>query len=759
MGGRQSVYLFNPPKVDPMFKDIGCVGLKRDDYGKNGAGKIIAPPFYYKKFVAKTYNDIQNEIINTLREISPITPIQPPPDDMSYLNEEVNTNTSQGETSAPSPATSYTAEIVEEFASKQNVFVTLKNLVLKRKQQQEKNAQSVTKKNVNPPTGDGNVYGPVYFLVAQSQVDKTFEGYLYFPSMTKDMKRYRNYIQLGMAHRWMRTFLYSRTFSRRPVGLIPRTRESTKCEIYNYTSQTSRRTGGLFNRGSVITRAGDPLKYGCTTDTTNNNSDVTRRCMESEQILREQGTYKTGAGFDNKSGIDYGTDVISAEKSYYPAVYFHTYRIDTNHVSISPYMNKNGFDHLILNIVVSGMEMFSGCDYMLISPNKRILFKLNENSLSLYVNTVLTDPSRVIIQKMPKLTPQMKALLQRLGRNIPNVMQKNLPSNPLIGKNAEVNLSQKCYDEPKFMDKMMILRKYNFNGTGDRYIIEENMLNVYALDIDGVENVAFSIEAINPKVTSEPPYALLIDNMGHLRVYDNNDKEVTSPIFKNAFSFEGQPNEDGTLNDGQNINDINQTNNDFSDEYDPNADYRRRFLNLVAYLQFKGLLKELIGLNDDLLPDDNKLIFRQTYDSVAIYDSNQDFVQRIIDLVNFIEVHYHTTIDQSFIDAYLQSKGMSIPEEDIAKESQKLYENVPTYNQENDNVVRIQDLKKYMRQYNILKDQAIYDDKELNKQMNDLPITSQIDNSQYNTMADYEARYMNLKSHYPLAGFEEEMNI
>ena len=45
MGKGQSKYIFNPPKVDPMFKDIGCVGLKRDDYKGDDAGKLSSHHF------------------------------------------------------------------------------------------------------------------------------------------------------------------------------------------------------------------------------------------------------------------------------------------------------------------------------------------------------------------------------------------------------------------------------------------------------------------------------------------------------------------------------------------------------------------------------------------------------------------------------------------------------------------------------------------------------------------------------------------
>lgn len=761
MGKAHSKYIFNPPKVDPMFRDIGCVGLKRDDYKGENAGKLAAPPFLHYKFTAKTYRDLQLQIGKIFQSISPTTETVEI-EDTSFLNSDmISMPTNEGfisfEENDPN-------NITEHFANR-NPFITLKNLILRKKKSVA--AANIPPQKLPPVTGNGNIYGPVYFLVAQDPSNKSFEGFLYFPSMTKNRVRYRNYIELGISHRWMHTLLYSRTYARTPVGLIPKKRENTKCETYNYTSSSYR--GNIFLRLfglGVLTKIGDPLKYGCRTDTSSGNTNIARACMEREDILREQGTFKDGSGYNPKTGMDYGTDVISSEKSYYPAVYFHTYQLDTSKPSFAPYMNNKGFDSLQLNIMVSDMDMYYGCDYMLISPNSRIMLNLNKNSFALFINSKSINPARVVISKNNRLNNQIEQLMRRLGMRI-NIKtqppplpptQTQIPSNPLSGPLAYLDLNKQCYDEPRFTDGLLTLKKYNIKGVGNRYIIEDKNLNVYTLDEGDVEDVAFTIEVVNPNTTSQPPYALLLDNTGRLRVYDNNDKEVTSPKLIEAFAYDGQPNPDGSdytsssqFISGQDEQDIDKCFNK-DEPYNAAKSYRCRLLNLIAYLQYRGLLKDLIGSQDSENPDENIQQFRIIYEEVATFNSTEDYIRRIIDLVNYIEVHYQTTIDENIINSYYNGKGIEIDDDEVVQDQRPVYDKVNQYNEPDDIKQRMVNLQTYMKSYNILKEEPVYDANALEKQSKELPLTSQLDHniSRYDKDTDYEHRLMNLQSYYPV---------
>ena len=739
MGKAQSKYFFNPPKVDPMFKDIGCVGLKRDDYKGDDAGKLTSPPFLHYRFNAKNYRDLQLQIGKIFQSISPSVEA-PKIEDTSLLNINMITE----------PVTEgFNTDIIETFVINKRNY-NLQQIVL-----QQKQSNQISQNNIS---GNRNVYGPVYFLVAQDPSNKSFEGFLYFPSMTKNKTRYRNYFELGISHRWMHTLLYSRTYARTPVGLIAKKRENTKCETYNYTKQLNSGRNkflnfikGLFNVSQYIL-IGDPIKYGCRTNTTSNDPKIARACMESEEILKEQGTFKDGSGYHKDTDMDYGTDVISSEKAYYPAVYYHTYQIDTSKPSFAPYMNSAGFDNLQLNILVSDLDMYYGCNYMLISPNNRIMLNLNKNTFALFINSNIINTSKVIVKSQDRLNRNIELLLQKLNikRNMPPLKfpsqnRDEVSINTLDGALAFPDLKKACYDNPKITDGLLILKKFNIKGNGNRYVIENKTLNVYTIDEGDVEDIGYSIEVVDPNIESQPPYALLLDNTGRLRVYDNNDKEVTSPKLTQAFAYDGQPDENGLININQNKtsdkNDIEQC--FFNNEgYDAAKNYRCRLLNLIAYLQFKGLLKDLIGFQDNENPDENIQQFKIIYEKVATYNSSEDYVRRIIQLVDYIEKHYETTIDENIISSYYENK----------KKQQINYDKVPQYNNTNDSKQRILDLKNYMKTYNILKDESLYNEQALEEQSKQLPITSQLDHTipQYNKDKDYETRLMNLQSYYPV---------
>jgi len=754
------------PKVDPMFKDIGCVGLKKDDYKGNVAnsGKLDAPPFLYYRFTVPNYKELLKKLQSIFKEISPN--IQAPPlEDTSTFN----LPTFELFTNGKSASTDST-DTIEHFG---NPYSNLRNLILKRRNNARKAAASAS---FPVPTGNGPVYGPVYLLVATDAKTNFIEGFLYFPSMTIDKKKFRNYIELGNSHRWMHTLLYSRTFARKPAGLIAGSRPTTRCERYNMNPK-------------------EPIKYGCRTDTSSGNADIAGACKEGRDVLYEQGAYKDGSGIhkatDDTDAMDYGDEEVTSEKAYYPSVYFHTYRIDTSTPSFAPYMNANGFDTPQLHIMVSGMDFHYGCDYMLISPNTRIMLNLNKDSLSLFVNankintitTTRVNPNYAAIDRLTRhfgYNPRFNNQRSPPRTETTTTVVQNI--NPLTGPLAYADLSEQCYNHPKFTDKMLILKKFSFkpNTIGTRYVIEGKNLNVYAVDTNGVEDIGFTIEIVDPKTQSQPPYAILLDNTGRLKAYDNNDKEVTSPKLTAAFAYPGQPNPDGSDNpyssenpNGSDDIDVDDPGNCYiaNEKYNSAKNHRCRLLNLIAYLQFRGLLKEMIDM--DTAMDDNRAKFQLVYDKVATFNSAEDYVRRIIDLVNFIEVHYHITIDQSTIDSYLENKGFSSKDteqtatqdtNESASDMHKQYDNVnkSQFNESTDAQHRMVELENYMKSYNLLKDTQMYDQQALEKQAQQLPITSQLlqtttsTATKYDHDTNYQERLMNLKSYYPLSGYEDE---
>jgi hypothetical protein len=701
MGGRHSrprPVLDNPSVDKTVFTDIGCIGLKSDDYTLNSDGSIAdtnilsSAPFLWRRFTASSYKEIKANLTKIFKDIQPEIQIQ-----VQALSDDSSTNIG-----------------IEGFRS--NPHFNFKNLLLKRRQaSQNLITRAALATGLKVPTiqysGNGKVYGPVYLVIAQDPTAKKpllFEGFVYFPSMNTNGKKYKNLIELSISHRWMQTLLYSRTFARKPVTLIAGSRPNTKCEMYN---------------GNKLT--GDPIKYGCRTNVNSGDANTATACKEKPDILKEQGTYKDGSGYHDE--VDYGDDEVTSEKAYYPSVYFHTYQLNVSNPLFGPYMNSSGFSNLQLNGMTDGMEFYRGCQFMLISPNGRLLFILDKNSLNLKLNTSISD------------------------------------------------LVETCYMTPHFTDKLLTLKQYKFKGVGTRFVIEDNTLNVYATDVEGgIEDLAYSVQIVDPKAKVQSPYVMTLDNTGRLHVYNNADKDVTSPALISAFAYDGQPNPDGSENTTATNKGVASKTDGFNSQYDAEhcilggnqpydaaKAYRCRFLNLVAYMQLRGLLKTLIKEESH----DNSREYQVMYAKVDKYNSTQDYVGRIIELVNYIEVKYKTHIDETTIDEYLHKIATSSTQKSVEHTNtqtitnlnqKSIYSSAPQYNPKDDTKQRLDDLKKYMKSYNILKDEPLVDYEGLRAMTETLPITNQLNASppleshdHYNPATEYNKRLMNLQSNYP----------
>ena len=749
MGGRHSRHYFNPPKVDPMFIDIGCIGLKKDDFSGsyNQFNSLKIPndsiltecPFLYVPFFATSYENIQQKIQLTFDLVSQgiETPTNKPNKTVLYnlslitsgsssqsvLNyilsdlrpksNPIPATSSQSKTMPASPASSPSpapSEVVT--SSDDGVDVTMEGFANPMSRIINGVRQNIHGKQQSPPQQivqhNGPIYGPVFFIIAKDfTFQNTYEGYIYFPSMyvTKNdngiitkIGRYRNYIELGTAHRWMHTLLYSRTFYRRPVALESGKREWTRCEMYN---------------------GRDPLKYGCRTDATHSDKNIANACKETEDILRDQGTFKTGDGYNPNTKIDYGTDYIPADKNYYPSSYFHSYQIDTftSKSKFLSYINQNSFTSLQLNVMLSDMEYYPGCAYMLISPNYRMTFSLNKDNIALGFNT------------------------------------KN------------IDLLKQCFEFPNFANALLPLKKYNLTGIPSRFIIENGVFNVYTLDTDGgVESVNLSIQVIDKKylddlkAKSKPQgqYALVLDNNGVFKAYDYNDKDVTSLGFTKSFVYSYSPNgnaEEIAANNTPSSLKYPGYGNDScyipNQPFNADKNYRCRMLNLMAYLRLKGLLIDVIKSDSSV---QGNQAFKIIYQVVDKYNSTEDYVKRIIDLINFLESHYNIQIDHSIVNDYIERinnpfvnpDGNNAPSNGpSASGSSSSTYNVNALYQNNNQLKfdqnidireRLSGLKQYLSSYNLL-NIPLYDINALNSQGQSLPLLSNINGTPSSIMS------------------------
>ena len=285
---------------------------------------------------------------------------------------------------------------------------------------------------INDPSK--RIYGPVYLYIAKdfSKTPASIKNYLFFPSMTPDGLPWTSYYYLGMCHRWMHRILLGPSyFIRRP-------------------------------RSNCMHRWADApsLPLGCRTD-----SGWT--CLQSKRNHKKMRLYKRGK-----------------KRDLYPAVYFRTYMINLADPALSPYVNPNTFTDLQRNVLPSEMDMYVGCRYMLVSPNKQFMYVLGNTKVGLLLN----------------LNPSV-SFEWYCGINV-------IPS-------TYVPIDIKEFT----------------GGYSTRLVLEEGYVRIYSKTsfLSGEEDVVAMFPASVSDATF--PLALVLTNDGKLVVYDVNNRIVSTGEF------------------------------------------------------------------------------------------------------------------------------------------------------------------------------------------------------------------------------------
>lgn len=147
-----------------------------------------------------------------------------------------------------------------------------------------------------------------------------------------------------------------------------------------------------------------------------------------------------------------------------------------------------------------------------------------------------------------------------------------------------------------------------FGGYSTRMAIEGTTLNIYTTYYpNGSEYPVYSINIGSEKAVL--PIAIVLDNDGELQVYDRNNEAVGTVNLKGSTMF---------------------------GEYDPDADYRQRLINLIAYLKLVNRYKETPVYD----PNAGEAVPLQApdiiYQEVPLYDSSVDYVGRLTQLIDVL---------------------------------------------------------------------------------------------------------------------------
>jgi hypothetical protein len=375
------------------------------------------------------------------------------------------------------------------------------------------------------------IFGPVYSFVAWDPERKNIEAYLFLPSMTKKGMPWPNYYFLGMCHNWMWRILYGPTYNLKAYGA---------CKM---------RPNGY------------PMEFGCRTETS-------LSCVQSKKTHRRMGIFRR-----------------KKNRASYPAAYFRAYEINLRDARISGYVNNNSLYKLQRNILPGGIDMFTGCRYMLISPNQRFFYILGRSRLTVFQNLGTEDVANLCLRNR---NPRQVIALRSL---------------------------------------------FFMGGKKTRLLLEDDSINIYADDENGVENIVLSLPAAME--AAKPPFALVLTDDGRMVVYDSANKAVSSNMFDD----------------------------EFQDEYDPVLDRKMRLLNMVAYLRLLGLYKETPVDVVNKIREENPDLLPLFDESIPPFNSNYDYTIRLQTLVMHLQERGYLRRDDSLY--YLLTATIPEPEEDL----------------------------------------------------------------------------------------------
>lgn len=190
--------------------------------------------------------------------------------------------------------------------------------------------------------------GPAYLLIANNmEGDEYIEGYLYFPTMTKDALPAPNYDFIGKSHRWLYRLLNDTIYSTK----------GDRCEKICYgTSAVSAkpRYGGSYPAYTIYY---DTTIVPCGCRST--QQDDACGNLEERDIKNKDGK------------------VVSKLPSFVNS--FVVYRINHEHPDCKTHFAADSPIKLLLNIMPSEWDVYPGCKYIIVSNNNKFFIKVDIN--------------------------------------------------------------------------------------------------------------------------------------------------------------------------------------------------------------------------------------------------------------------------------------------------------------------------------------------------------------------------------------------
>jgi len=552
MGGRHSRPAPIYPPNDPLFTQIGCTGLRQNDYQNT---LLESAPFLYFKITSNNYNDLYGTIISIIKQINPSNAdlsnssssiwtnindlhfninisSNPQIDSSIYTPTYFNNEQKQAIAEVSNGKTHVSTYTQQNVATNKNINFSIPGVTASTSKVTNKiadKAQPIFTINDNKP-----VYGPIYLLTAFNIKTKIIESYLYFPTMSKDMKPCTNYNTIGINHNWLYRLIYNYQYRYIPYSncQIRTGKRPTQSNISNLINLAKdnklkqpsemavmRKTPGgtsssispVFSQLDCQNAYGYGLKQGCIS--TDNS------CQQSDGVHRGMGIYRDGLN-----------------SNAYPSFYFTSYTLNLNDSRIKDYINSNSFKNIQRNILTDITELYTGCQYMLISPNGKYYLALGSMSLITFYNI------------------------------------------------DNVDLNEYCFKKKSPKRKVPVNGKIFKDCTITRAFMEDGFLKIYGTsDYDDTETEQLLFAILLTKDLSYP-ICLILTNSGELLVMNNSNKILNKINISQDFKSVSSNKESDSIQSKDKISYIKQ--------YNSTDDYRQRLLNLIMFLKERDLYRD-----------------------------------------------------------------------------------------------------------------------------------------------------------------------
>lgn len=314
------------------------------------------------------------------------------------------------------------------------------------------------------------VFGPAYMLLSNDADSKYIEAYMFFPSITSDIRTSPNYDFLGRSHQWLNRLITDDIYIAKGAG----------CEqsCYGTPKYLTQKKRGRCDKDETMYACGcrtdNPKRPACYHDPPKRKGDFPRM-----QYKKKKGTA--------------------------PILYQYViYKINQFHPTIKNAFHKDSPTELMTNIISSDWNVFPGCKYSMMSRNGRFHSRFE-----------------TIMAPIP-------------GTQRGRTMMYQPTAQFGVFYNVSENIKELCKKRkvPQKSKPVMIIRApgYPVRVTIERNMLNLYTSEKQQVIATG-ETLKWSIQIASDD--AKPPFSMVLLDSGKFDVFDRENKSVITPKFAN----------------------------------------------------------------------------------------------------------------------------------------------------------------------------------------------------------------------------------